>query len=457
MRQTIVGVFSFAVVLVSPIAAQPAPRRAIAIESALAVAVGRVQWPGYAPLSIPLAIYDGDSTYLFRHPAPPSTYHSTADAWAVMSGRDPNITANSSATIGGVVSATLMIDRATAPFDATAWAAVAMHEAFHVFQRTHHASWVGNEGDLLIYPFENASRLALRRLESDALRRAEGSSSAALSRCWTREFVRARQSRYASLDSAFRWYERKSELNEGLANYVQVRAGAKRVNPLVSTEFAAEAVRDRVYATGPALGVLLDRFSPEWKAALERDDSQNLDDLLDRATRTEDSAPPSVARCGFSLAERMSASARARRDSMAIVARRDSLRRAFESRTGWRIVVQAADGAPLWPQGFDPSNVSLVRGGLLHSRFLKLGNALGELEVLRSATAMVEALTEAAGAHPLFNGVRRVEIMLPGAPQIDTENDSVRIAADGLTLRLNHATVVRDAQRVSVTLQRQPR
>lgn len=31
-------------------------------------------WPGFDPRSFPLAVFDGERTYLFRHPAPPPEF-----------------------------------------------------------------------------------------------------------------------------------------------------------------------------------------------------------------------------------------------------------------------------------------------------------------------------------------------------------------------------------------------
>ncbi len=369
-----------------------------------------------------------------------------------MVGRDSMVTANSSASVGGVVSATLMIDQSSLPFDPTAWAAVALHEAFHVFQRERHPSWVGNEGDLLRYPFENAKALALRRLESAALRRASIATSRSDALCWTREFVHTRRARYAALDSASRTYERRSELNEGLATYVQALAGAKRINSIPASEFAAEAVRERVYATGAALALLLDLFAPEWKAELETDDRQQLDDLLDRATRRLPASRTRRNVCGFSGSEKAQADSRAQRDSAELLSRRESSRSAFEAIRGWRVSVLATASAPLWPQGFDPSNLAIVRGGLIHARFVKLGNNAGSLEAMRSASAPVQILTEAAGAHPLFNGVRRAEIVGLGPATVESVADTVSIIADGLRLRFAPASVLREGQHVHVTL-----
>jgi hypothetical protein len=96
-------------------------------------------WPGYEPLVIPLAIYDGERTVLFRHPSTPAGSTPLAEAKPdvfAYPGRHPAVVSNSSAEIGGTMTATLLADGA--PKSATELAAVALHEAFHVYQRQHH-------------------------------------------------------------------------------------------------------------------------------------------------------------------------------------------------------------------------------------------------------------------------------------------------------------------------------
>jgi hypothetical protein len=121
--------------LASPASAQ---HGAPAVEIELAeIASGRDLWPGFDVLEIPLAIFDGERTWLFRHPAPPEGFEAFPGAH-VHDGRYPAVTANSSAEIGGVLTATVLLDK-DAPVRRQA--ALAVHEAFHVFQRTHHPEW----------------------------------------------------------------------------------------------------------------------------------------------------------------------------------------------------------------------------------------------------------------------------------------------------------------------------
>src|SRR5262245_49013588 len=70
-------------------------------------------WPGFDPLAVPLAVYDGNSTWLFRHPAPPASFQPAggSEAGVVAEGRHEAVTANTNAEIGGVSTATVLIDR----------------------------------------------------------------------------------------------------------------------------------------------------------------------------------------------------------------------------------------------------------------------------------------------------------------------------------------------------------
>ncbi len=183
----------------------------------------------------------------------------------------------------------------------------------------------------------------------------------------------------------------------------------------------------------------LDRFRPGWQAALEEDDAHHLDALLRAAldARTSDAC-----RCGFEAGEAAAIERAAREDAAAVVARRAERRHAFDARAGWRVVIEAASGRPLWPQGFDPLNVEHVDGGLLHTRFLRLGNDAGELSVVDETDADVEALTEAAGAHPLFNGVARVTIAgIAERPEVDGDGARTVLRAPGFTASFPDADV----------------
>ncbi len=426
---------------------------ALSVEREVERIAGRGKlWPGFDPLAVPLAIYDGERTLLFRHPSPPEGFAPVAGsrpaAWA-LAGRHPALTANSSAEVGGAVTATLLVDGPRGERPAAELAATAIHEAFHVYQRRVHAGWAGDEGALFLYPSDDARLLGLRRLEAAALRHALAAPEPEEAACWARVALGFRSERFSGLEQALPAYERLTELNEGLATYVQLRAAGKTTVEIPAAEFGPTEVRARAYASGPALAFLLDRFSPGWQARLEADDAQVLDGLLASAL----GAPAwSGQACALDAGERAALVHAAERDAASVAAARAERKRAFDGRPGWRVVVEAADGLPLWPQGFDPLNVERVDGGVLHARMLRLGNDAGELLVLDEAGADVEALTEGVGPHPLFNGVRRVVVAGMAEPQVEQSGTGVALRAPGLTADFKQASVETSGSGVVVRL-----
>ncbi len=414
----------------------------------------RSLWPGFEPLAIPLAVYDGELTYLFRHSAPPEGFVAVGPAnrgvfaWE---GRHPAVTANTSADIGEMTTASIMLDRSGPERSLSGLAAVALHEAFHVFQRERHPGWQANEADLFVYPTGDARLLALRRLETEALRRALAATDSAESACWARQALALRAERYAGMDAVFAAYERGTELNEGLAAYVELRAKGRETVFLPTSGFEATEVRRRAYATGPAFGLLLDMFHPEWPASFEADDRQNLDGALQASLGAD--RRDSSDRCTFSDAEIVEAGRVARDDVAAVQTEQAERRAAFEARTGWRVVVKAADGEPLWPQGFDPLNVERVQDGVLHMRFLRLGNDSGQLEAIDTQEADIEVLTEGAGPHPLFNGVQLVLITGLAKADVIIEGEHVTVRVPGLAASFERASVHESPMELVVKLE----
>lgn len=420
------------------------------IDAELHRMVSRPLWPGYDPLATPLAIFDGRHTLLLRHPAPPPTYHSLSrspEMWLRV-GRDGMVTANTSVLLGGVQTATMMIS----PADRRAvheLAGIAVHELFHVHQERRHPGWTANEADLFTYPFEDAGALALRRAETEALRRALAAPTADSAACWGGELARLRAQRFARLGRAASAYERGTELREGMARYVEQRAtGAPFTLPV--GEFVVEDVRLRAYDLGAGLGLLLDRLATGWRDTLEATPDSarlTLDGLLDTAlARRPHAGGPA---CALPAEWHARAAERATRDVTGLETRRASARATFLAASGWRIVIDAP-GAPLFPQGFDPLNVRRVSPAeILHSRFVTLGGSGAKLQVIGRAT-----LTQGTpGGHPLFNGVRRVTVTgLAGAPSMSDSAGVVLLRADGVEGAFPKARVQTEGQEVRVTL-----
>lgn len=398
-------------------------------------------WPGFDPRSTPVAIFDGTRTLLFRHPAPPSAFTPLKgyDSVWVHAGRDSSVSANTSTELGGVTTATLMPASDSTP--ALRRAGILIHEAFHVFQRAHHPSWSANEADLFTYPVKDAELLTQRRLESEALRRALLARTSDDEGCWARAAVNLRHERFSRLPASAAAYERGTELNEGLATYVEWRAiDAPDSNVLPVHEFAPEEIRERGYRSGVALARLLDRLSPGWRASLEAHDSVPLDSMLSAAMTAQQGTS-----CTFTDAEQDSVRRVADSDEAALASRLAAERRNFLDQPGWRLIIEAA--SPLFPQGFDPLNVNVVAPGeVLHARLVKLGNDGGSVEVIGRAS-----LSEAAGAHPLFNGVRTLTVTgLAKPPSVTSADSGLSISADGITGMFRGATA--DTSGMVVTL-----
>ncbi|HUP65178.1 MAG TPA: hypothetical protein VM557_07850 [Thermoanaerobaculia bacterium] len=418
------------------------PAVAIELELRRLVESRGTLWPGFDPLSIPLAISDGARTFLFRHPSPPDGF-SPSDAAStahVMEGRHEAITANTAVEIGGVLTATLLLDSRRPLDSVTDLAATAVHEAFHADQRANHPSWGANEADLFVYPTDDAELLALRRMETAALRWALAAGESEESRCWSRTALQLRKERYERMDDPFAAYERGTELNEGLATWVEMKA-AGRTDLDLSTTFGPAEIRRRAYSTGPALALLLDRFSAKWEAELDSSSAASLDEALLIAAGT-----------GPACALPEDLIARLRREAVAdvddLIAERVRRLHAFEQATGWRIVVDAGSGEPLWPQGFDPLNVErLEPARVLHSRFLRAGNGAGVLEILNA-----RALTEGVGPHPLFQGFRRVVVTGLPEPVVTQEGETVSVRAPGVTLDFKNSSVSRNGEVITVRL-----
>ena len=433
-------------------AAPPAERGGARVFAALAEldrAAATPLWPGFDPREIPFEISDGGRTWLLRHPNPPEGFepvpgHPPSEA-RVFEGRHDSARANTSAELGGVATAQASFEGKTAgPRDL---AALLGHEAFHVFQGRRHPKWGADESQLFLFPVEDAEALALRRLESAALSRAVRASDRGSRERWAARALDARRLRFARLPAAAAAYERGTEQKEGLARYVETRVTGASTAALPAAEFPPAAVRDRAYESGCTIALLLDSLDPRWKETLEASDSSSsslsLDELLARAVA-------GVSAADVAPAEMAAYRRRAAQDAAAWTASRADLRRKFLGAPGWRIVVES--DSPLFPQGFDPLNIERIPPSeVLHTRFVKLGNAEGSLEVL-DRPCLTEARTGAA--HPLFEGVRRATVTgLAREPEVEpSENGPLRVRVSGLTLEFRHARVSRTRATITISV-----
>ncbi len=418
---------------------------AVAVAQTVDSLAGEEIWPGFDARRVPLAVYDGINTYLFRHPTPPDGFVMLDSGGVfVYAGRHEAMRANTHTMLGDISTATVLSVRGSER-DARALGGVAIHEAFHVFQKQRYPDWSANEVDLMVYPVEDEGLLALRRMETEAIRRAfandEGGSRAA---CWVNTALRWRTARYLRLAAPFVDYERGIALIEGMARYVQNRSLGSGPPEVPRNGFAPADIRARQYVVGQAMAVLLDRFSPGWIDGLRGDGMVSLDSILTGALlRTEHRT------CDLTADEQSDIEQKAARDVRAYMAFREVEETQFRNQLGWTLVVIAGYGEPLWPQGFDPLNVLRTdTNEVLHKRWLKAGNDAGTIEILDRAS-----LTTGAGTHPLFSGIAKIVVTgLHAEPTLRERDGEVSISATGVTGTFRAATTELQGQTIVVRL-----
>ena len=82
---------------------------------------------------------------------------------------------------------------------------------------------------------------------------------------------------------------------------------------------------------------------------------------------------------------------------------------------------------------------------MLHSRYVKFGNDTGSVEMLAG-----QALSDGVGPHPLFRGVRRVEIAGVGPLKVERVEGGVRVGGSSITVGFDGASATVDAQTVVI-------
>ena len=376
-------------------------------------------WPDFQPAGIPLVVWDGTQTTLFQSAAAPGAdWHASPQGWTLPL-RHPALVANTAVTLeDGTEAAALLLDELpimTLP----ELAALIVHEAFHVYQSTHRPErWQADEFAVFGYPLRT-SVLAARRLETQALNAALETAQG-----WQGHVAEAlhwRTQRFSQLNAAQVELERGLERGEGLAQFIEwTVSGAIPRLPL--PDFATEAIRQRCYGTGAALALLLERGG-EWQGTFMKGDL-SLDELL--SERLAGWAPEALNPELVAAAQ-----AHAALDAEQVQsARRQSMQDVL-TRPGQRLSLESA--SPIWPQGFDPLNISDLGGGkVLHRRYLKFGNAQVSGEALGQAV-----LTQAAGEHPLEHGFSGLILTGLHDARLQGETGTLIFEAQGVQLEIS--------------------
>jgi len=352
-------------------------------------------WPRFRPDTIPVVyVVRGQGTLLlgWRGDLPERFLPITGLVGAVWQSSAERGAASTGTELAGRPTAQVVVNDSQ---DVASLVGLTTHEAFHVFATA--ARQEGNrfgrgENSFLVtsYPVFDPQNEAGMALEGRILAAAALASSKAQRRALARQFLAVRESRHRALGAELADFEQLAELNEGLAEYTLVRVVAlaarnrdfpdrvgasrlqtRKLNGLHKlTEDVTLSIRLRYYATGPALGLLLDALEgPSWKTRLM---SQNLtvqEALADASGyRTQELALRRQAESTFVMA-RLRTSA----DSGMVGLR--AFRRAqvdsVLAAPGVELVV-TVEGRYLGLCGIDPQNLLQVEPGvLLHSRWVQ--------------------------------------------------------------------------------------
>jgi hypothetical protein len=306
------------------------------------------------------------------------------------------------------------------PRDRYARLALVMHEVFHREQRALGLA----QPDALNNQLDMRAGRTWLRLEYRALARAlESLPDSSMARHHTESallFRAYRRSLYPGSDSL----ESTLEIQEGLPEYTgqrlameQTGEGPARVARFVRDyESTPTFVRAFAYGTGPAIGLLLDRFAPEWRKSV----AANHDVGIQLARAIHFQRPRDLA---------AAAGARAReygwREIDAAEAARDSARapamREYGARlvTGATITLRQSRDSLAW--SFDPTELVALD---LHSTIYPSGNF----------SAPWGKLTVEKGGVLVQNDFSWIRIGAPGTATPPTERP---IKGDGWTLELN--------------------
>ena len=352
-------------------------------------------WPGFRPDTIPVVyVVRGQGTLLvgWRGELPSGFLPITGLAdggWLSSADRGA---ASTGTELSGRPTAQVVVNDS---LGVASLVGLTTHEAFHVFEAASKKEGMRfgrGENSFLVtsYPVFDPQNEAGMALEGRILAAAEQAETKVRKRALAHQFLAVRESRQRMLGAELADFEQLTELNEGLAEYTLVRvlalatrqrdfpdrAGAARLQTSKLTglhkltEDVTLSIRLRYYATGPALGLLLDALEgPSWKTRLMNQNLTVQDALADASGyRTQELGLRRQAESTFVITT-------LRHSADSGVAGLRAFRRAqvdsVLAAPGVQLIV-TVEGRYLGLCGIDPQNLLQVEPGvLLHTRWLQ--------------------------------------------------------------------------------------
>ena len=422
-------------------------------------------WPGFRPDTIPvLYVVKGEGTLLlgWRGELPEGFLPIEGVA---------NGGWKSSADRGAASTGTSLAGRPTAQVTVSDSQSIAMlvglstHEAFHVFEAASRKEGkrFGQQDNAMVvtsYPIFDPQNEAGMALEGRILEAAGRATNKERRRTLARQFLAVRESRHRALGAELAEFEQLAELNEGLAEYTLVRSvqlaarrsdfpdrgGAARIatDKLTGlhklTEDVTLSIRLRYYATGPAMGQLLDQLEgPAWKTRLINQNLTVQDALADASGyRAQELSLRRQAESTFVIAKLRTA---ADSNVTGLRARRRARADSVLSAPGVQLVVTVR-GRYLGMCGLDPQNLLLVEPGvLLHMRWLQA--CAGDFQATFNTPVLQEERTQTLRA---VIGADSTVVVTPGP------DGGVRVESPLVSLRAAKADVSRDGQVLTIKI-----
>lgn len=273
--------------------------------------------------------------------------------------------------------------------------ALAVHEHFHAHQRTavRRGDAFGRgerPADVRYYPALDANNGSLLELEGRLLQEALRAQSDVATAERVAEFLSVRDRRRSELDSVSALWERGAERNEGLADYVALRAlrwiaesdyggwGAaaaaeieRRLSRLARlSEVVGSSLRRVFYVTGSAQALLLDRLTPGWKERMVVEGG-TPEALLAGAVGYEDRDASHLFRRAARREDLSTVRRRVARAVTGLAARRRAVADSVLAGPGLLLALHADDSGTVC--GLDPLNLLHVGDGrVIHAGFVRV-------------------------------------------------------------------------------------
>jgi hypothetical protein len=402
-------------------------------------------WPGFDPRTVPTAIFDSASTYLFDHPSPPEGFEPVEGKPGVhrFAGQHPAVSRNGRTRLGDVMTATSVLrerSRLGERYSTRDLAGIVIHEQFHVFQAAKHPSWRPNDAFLLVYPLETAESLYLRNVEKEAFRRAVASSDEKTAAGWAKEGLKYRARRLEPLGEQIAGYEMELQRFEGISEYIETLARGN--DPLwllaATSGIAPSGVRDLGYVEGRLISFLLDRLDTRWKERMESGEAQYPEELLAAAVAGVETS------AGFGADELE----KLRSDAETAIAgwngEKKRLVSSFHAAPGLTIEI-IAETTPLGVRMFEPLAMENLGGGeIFHKVFFSAANDKGAVRVRNTPCISYMDST--------YRLTKVTITALPAKPEIDAAAGAFTYDAGGVSIDFKGAKVTPGDRRWTIEL-----